>query len=379
MSRFAADPKWLVYLPPTMAPTATSRQADLLEHPAEAFAFYRSEGVPTLVCEEKHMGSRAVVVLCRDEAVAARRFGVAGGSTGVVYTRTGREFFDERERTELLLDRLRTGADATGLWSELDTDWLVLDAELLPWSAKAGELLRRQYAPVGAAARAVLPAVVSVLEHAAARGLHVADLLDAQRRRLINAHAFTAAYGRYCWPVGPGLDGIRLAPFQILAGERSSHASRDHAWHLDLIDRLVEADPGLLHPTRRLVVDVDDPASIEAGTAWWTDLTGAGGEGMVIKPLTGTVRGPRGPVQPGIKCRGPDYLRIIYGPDYTEPANLPRLRQRNINRKRSLAVREHALGLEALRRLTTGEPRWRIHEAVFAILALESEPIDPRL
>jgi hypothetical protein len=77
--------------------------------------------------------------------------------------------------------------------------------------------------------------------------------------------------------------------------------------------------------------------------------------------------------------RGREYLRIIYGPDYTLPANLARLRERNLGRKRSLALREYALGLESLRRLVDGEPLWRVHEAVFAVLALESEPVDPRL
>ena len=112
---------------------------------------------------------------------------------------------------------------------------------------------------------------------------------------------------------------------------------------------------------------------------WWTELTEAGGEGMVVKPLANLTRGKRGLVQPGLKVRGREYLRIIYGPDYTEPANLDRLRERGLGLKRSLATREYALGLEALDRAARGEPLWRVHECVFAVLALESEPVDPRL
>lgn len=108
-------------------------------------------------------------------------------------------------------------------------------------------------------------------------------------------------------------------------------------------------------------------------------LTAAGGEGMVVKPVAGLVRGPKGLVQPGIKVRGREYLRIVYGPDYTESEHLVRLRNRGVNRKRSLAAREYALGVEALDRLAAGEPLWRVHECVFAVLALESEPVDPRL
>src|SRR6266511_2119969 len=95
MSRFAANPRWLVYLPPTMSPPETTKQPSLLEHPAEAFGYFRHLGVPKVVCEEKHMGSRAVVIVCRDENVIRRRFGVVGEDTGICYTRTGRRFFDD--------------------------------------------------------------------------------------------------------------------------------------------------------------------------------------------------------------------------------------------------------------------------------------------
>jgi len=144
MSRFAIDPRWLIYLPPTMSPSETSSRPELLEHPAEAFAYYRHEGVPLVVCEEKHMGSRSVVLVCRDEDAARSRFGGVGGA-GVVYTRTGRPFFDEGLQAELL-ERLRRALDRAGMWDEFDTDWFCLDCEILPWSAKAEELLRRQYA-----------------------------------------------------------------------------------------------------------------------------------------------------------------------------------------------------------------------------------------
>jgi protein phosphatase len=378
MSRFAVDPHWLPYLPPTMAPCTTSTVDDLLEHPAEAFAAYRADEISHVVCEEKHMGSRAVVVLCRDAEVGRRRFGAADGAAGVIHTRTGRSFFAEPATETALLDRLRSAVDKAGLWTELATDWLVLDAELLPWSAKAVQLLHRQYAPVGAAARTVLPAAVDALERAAERGADVADLVARQRSRLANAESYTAAYGRYCWPVD-GLDGIALAPFTILAGEGTLYAERDRGWHADLLDRLVAADPDLLRATRRRTVDLADPASVAAGVDWWTELTAAGGEGMVVKPFAGLARGRRGLVQPGIKCRGREYLRIIYGPDYTEPENLSRLRQRSLGRKRSLALREYALGMEALARFVDNEPLWRVHEPVFAVLALESEPVDPRL
>ncbi len=379
MSRFAVDPRLLPYLPPTMAPTATSHVEGYLEHPAEAFAQYAADGVERVVCEEKHMGSRAVALVCRDADAARRRFGV-DGPTGSLYTRTGRPFFDDESVTETILDRLRTAIGEAGLWDGLDTDWLLLDAELMPWSLKAAGLLRSQYAAVGAASGAVFPGALAALEGAAARGVEVADLLARQRARASDAAAFTEAYRRYCWTTD-GLDGVRLAPFQILAVQGRSLAALPHDEQLALLDRLVEHDSsGLLQTTRRLYVDTGDPESVRAGVDWWLEMTGRGGEGMVVKPLGAVVRSTEGRlVQPGIKCRGREYLRIIYGPEYTRPENLDRLRKRFLNHKRSLAIREYALGLEALDRLAEGEPLWRVHEAVFGVLALESEPVDPRL
>ncbi|MYT16669.1 polynucleotide kinase-phosphatase [Streptomyces sp. SID4951] len=413
MSRFAIDPRLLPYLPPTMAPCATSAEEGYLEHPAEAFAGYRADGVREVVCEEKHMGSRAVVLVCRDETVAGELFGVPKGVSGALYTRTGRPFFDDPEVTERLLRRVRDCAEEAGLWDGLETGWLLLDAELMPWSLKATGLLRKQYAAVGAASGAAFPGVLDALETAAARGVEVSPLLGRQRDRAADAAAFTEAYRRYCWRVGATtedageapqepdggaglgeLDGIRLAPFQILAVQGRSLAGLPHTDQLALLDRLIAAEgavaareaggatdrPGLLATTRRILVDTEDETSVAAGIAWWQELTADGGEGMVVKPVQALIRQAGGRlVQPGVKCRGREYLRIIYGPEYTRPENLQRLRVRHLGHKRSLALREYALGLEALDRLADGEPLWRVHEAVFAVLALESEPVDPRL
>ena len=364
MSRFAVAPEQLLHLPPTMSPSATSSRPGLLEHPAEAFAYYRGEGVAEVVCQEKHMGSRAVALVRRD-------------GSGVLHTRTGRSF-SGREVTTALTARLAAAVERAGVFDELATDWVLLDAELLPWSAKAGDLVRSQYATVGAAARTALPAAVAALEQAADRGLDVGEVLDRQRRRVGDAEAFTQVYRRYCWPTD-GLTGVSFAPFQLLATAGTTYADRPHAWHLSLADRLTGADPELVRSTRSLAVDVTDPVAEAAATRWWEELTATGGEGMVVKPAANLTRGRRGYVQPGLKVRGREYLRLVYGPDYTEPRHLDRLRERSLGRKRGLALREYALGLEGLERLARGEPLWRVHECVFAVLALESEPVDPRL
>ncbi len=381
MSRFAADPKWLVYLPPTMSPSETSRRPDLLEHPAEAFAYYRAEGVPRVVCQEKHMGSRAVVVLCRDEAAARRRFGVADQGAGIVYTRTGRRFFDEESGLEAeLLARLRAAMDMTPFWDELATEWAVLDCELMPWSAKARQLLRGQYAAVGAAAGAALAESIAALEQANGNGAGVGELLDRLTGRRAMVERYVEAYRCYCWPVDSIAD-LKLAPFHLLATEGAVHTDKDHAWHMEIFARICRADASeaALLATPYHVVDVTDPAAEAEATTWWEALTERGGEGMVVKPLEFVARGRRGLAQPAVKCRGREYLRIIYGPEYTAPEHLERLRARGLGAKRALALREFALGIEALERFVRREPLRRVHECVFGVLALESEPVDPRL
>jgi protein phosphatase len=378
MSRFATNPKWLIYLPPTMSPSETSEQQGLLEHPAEALGYFRKERVDKVICEQKHMGSRAVVIVCRDRDAALRRFGVLQDEVGICYTRTGRRFFNNAALEKEFLGRIQAAVTKSGLWDQLASDWLCLDCELMPWSSKAQDLLRQQYAPTGAAARAGLAASVAALRLASARLPEVSELTTRYARRGEMAEQYIEAYRRYCWTVH-SLADLKLAPFHLLAGEGVVHTDKDHVWHMTTLARLCGADPELLLATPYKVVDMNDEVSQKDGIGWWEELTGSGGEGMVVKPLQFVPKSRRGLIQPAVKCRGREYLRIIYGPEYTAPEHLERLRSRGLGAKRSLALREFALGLEALQRFVEREPLRRVHECVFGVLALESEPVDPRL
>jgi protein phosphatase len=378
MSRFAANPKWLIYLPPTMSPSETTKREGYLEYPAEALAYYRHEGAGAVVCQQKHMGSRAVVVVCRDEEAAHKRFGVSGEGIGICYTRTGRRFFTDADLESRFLGRVHAALTAAGLWDELASDWFCLDCELMPWSAKAQELLRQQYAPTGAAAMAALPQVASLLAAGAVHNPELNGLLAEYNDRFDAGRRYVEAYRRYCWSVN-SLDDLRLAPFHLLASEGAVHVDKDHAWHMETLRRLCEADPQFLVATPWRRVDLSDGASQADACAWWESLTDAGGEGMVVKPLAFIHKGRRDLAQPAVKCRGREYLRIIYGPEYTRAEHLGQLRQRALTGKRSLALREFALGIEGLERFVRREPLRRVHECVFGVLALESEPVDPRL
>jgi len=374
MSRFATDPHWLIYLPPTMSPSETSTREEYLEYPSEALAYFRKNAIERVVCEKKHMGSRAVVVVCRNADSARTRFGVLDGRSGVCYTRTGRPFFPKLSDEAEFIARVQTAVALAGFFEEFKTDWFCLDCELMPWSAKARELVENQYASVGAAGETSLTASVESIGKSPAAAI----LKESYERRLERLKKYREAYRHYCWPVN-SLNDYKLAPFHLLASEGAVHSDKANRWHMETLSRLADADPGFIITTPFLEIDLANEGECKQACEWWEALTGKGGEGMVFKPLDFIARGPKGLVQPALKCRGREYLRIIYGPEYTAPDQLPRLRSRHLAGKRGLAAREFALGLEALERFVAREPLRRVHECVFGVLALESEPVDPRL
>ncbi|MDR1105394.1 MAG: polynucleotide kinase-phosphatase [Treponema sp.] len=404
MSRFSADPRWLIYLPPTMSPCKTSALPEFLEHPAEALEYYRKAGIAQAVCEEKHMGSRAVIVLCRSRETALNRFGVQDGSQGIIYTRTGRHFFDPSDASALaagntgmeraILERLKNVLERTGFWDQFATDWVCLDTELMPWSAKARALLLEQYGPVGRSGRDGLAAGIAALKQAisiqgpAASGgasvggggadMNIAAVLEQFEQRRECLDQYTDAYRRYCWTVS-SVEDYRIAPFHILATEGKVWNSENHLHHLETIRQYMTGIDPLFMATSHIVVDLKDGQSLAAAVDWWLKLTGSGGEGMVVKPLDFIARRGTELLQPAVKCRGREYLRIIYGPEYTVPEKLERLRSRSLSKKRRLALSEFVLGMESLERFVRGEPFHRMHECVFAVLAMENEAVDPRL
>lgn len=392
MSRFAADPHWLIYLPPTMSPCETSDLEGYLEHPLQAFAYYADRGVRHVVCEKKHMGSRCVIVACKDVQTASERFGVTDGTTGVIYTRTGRRFFDDAATESAILDRLRKVLTDTHFWQDFGTDWVCLDTELMPWSEKAQALLRTQYAPTGRAGVGSLSAAVKTLERACGRrniayevdagasgqNVDVSDLLTRYTAKLHDMERYAAAYGEYCWRVD-SVDDLRIAPFHILACEGKVFSDQKHIWHMETIRQYLTGSDPLFMATPYVCVDTSDEQSVREGVDWWLALTGSGGEGMVVKPETFIAKENGKLLQPAVKCRGSEYLRIIYGAEYLEPEHLQRLKKRSLKRKRTLALKEFSLGMESLTRFVDREPLYRVHECAFAVLALESEPVDPRL
>ena len=378
MSRFCIHPKWINYLPPTMSPPASSNFEDFLEHPDQAFDYYKKQGVKQVICEEKHMGSRAIIQIGKDSEAIKTAFGITTGETGIVYTRNGRRFFKDRELEHEFISRFSTAITKSGLWEELDTDWLTLDCEIMPWSMKAMDLIKRQYAAVGCTSYASTLVLQKALEQAKQRGLDVDHLISSAETTLENSIQFKKAYQNYCWNV-ESLNDIKVAPFHIMASEGRTHTDKNHQWHMENITKISDQDNDILFKTEYFIVDLDDADSIDSVTKWWLQQTQNLAEGMVVKPLDFIANGERGITQPAIKVRGQEYLRIIYGIDYTKPENLERLRKRSLGVKRRLAISEFKLGYESLHRFTQKVPLRQIHECAFGVLAMQSEPTDPRL
>nr|WP_234008503.1 polynucleotide kinase-phosphatase [Leptospira venezuelensis] len=379
MSRFAVNPKWLIYLPPTMSPCSTSELSGFLEHPQQAFEYYQKRGITKIVCEEKHMGSRAIITICKNEEIAKLRFGIEEEGFGICYTRTGRNFFNDPSLEKEFLDHLNRALTVSGFWEKFQTDWVCMDSELMPWSLKAQALIRDQYAAVYSAAFASFSDAIHLLKQAANLGSEEASkLIGDFENKQTSVSKYESAYSGYCWEVKSIAD-LKLAPFHILATEGKTYTDKSHAWHMENISEICRFDSNLLRATEYRSVNLESEKETEDAISWWLNLVSKGGEGMVVKPYDFLAFGKEGLLQPAIKCRGPEYLRIIYGPEYDRPENLERLRKRGLARKRSLALREFALGIEALERFVKKEPLRRIHESVFGVLALESEDVDPRL
>ncbi|MBY3433541.1 polynucleotide kinase-phosphatase [Rhizobium laguerreae] len=375
LSRFTIDPRLLVYLPPTMSPVESSTIAGFLEHPQQAFDYYRAAGQENVVVETKHMGSRAHILVCRDPAAARARFHTDDDHIGHIWTRSGNSFFKDENRRAVLE---RIALSAGPLFDDLKTDWLLLDAEIMPWNTKAASLIRDQYAPTGKAAQIGTGLVAEALSRFSQREVtDVDDLLSRFHDRHGNAEAFDKVWRGYSWET-PTIDDLRIAPFHVLASEGRVHSHERHSTHMRWIDMIVGKD-AIMAKTDFAEVSLSDPKAMEAVIDKWLHDTRRGAEGIVVKPHSFTVVQGRDMIQPALKVRGLDYLRIIYGVDYSLEENLVRLRDRATRSKRARAIKEHALGVEALDRLVRGEPLRRVHECVAAIIGLESDPSDPRL
>ena len=381
MSRFAVDPRWLVYLPPSIVPARSAPGTDTLEHPLAALAYYREHGATGAMLQELHSGTRVVAVVCRDAEVARRRFGVAGGETGAVYSARGRPFFATRAAEEDFLGRLRGALESGGVWGENAEEWVALEGVAGPGHSRMPEVDARLHpAPalywgVATAARETLAAAESALAQASGgEGGEAAALLARTRERAALAAAYATACRRSGAPAQSPRE-LRFAPVRLLASERGVHAERDARWHLDQLAPACRAAPHTLRGTRHTVVDLTHPRSEAEAVAWWKESVARGSAGVAVLPLEPSSGSGGGEIPaPALKCRGDEALRLVHGPEHTLPENRERLRGRGTRAETAHAAREWALSLEALERFTRGEGLARVHECVLAALGVKTGP-----
>ncbi|MEH6904838.1 polynucleotide kinase-phosphatase [Neobacillus drentensis] len=371
LSHYTLPLEEIVYLPPTMSPTPKpSSLPGYLEHPSDAFNYYQANGVDTMIVEKKHMGSRSILFLFKNKQVAKEYIGRE--TLGSIYTRTGRAFF-KKELEEQILQVLNE--DLSSYFEKYNTNFVLMDAEILPWNLKAKELIMNQYAHVGEMALFDRSKLREQLMKAAANGKDVGSWLDETDEKIHNALVFNEVYQKYCWET-EGLAGIQIAPFHTIAHSNETFFSQPHTWHMEKNKEFSNMSNLFVETEYRVV---NDEESMKAAIEWWEEMTEDGHEGFVVKPESYVARHKGKLLQPAIKVRGRKYLHIIYGIDYLQPENLARLKQRNAGKKQRNALKEFALGVEAVNRFVRRESLERYHECVLGVLALESDPIDPRL
>ena len=371
ISHFTLPLEQLIYIPPTMSPTpTTSSLDDYLEHPSEAFSYYKKNGITKLIAEKKHMGSRAVLLLFKNEKIAKAMVDIE--TLGIITTRTGRAFFEQATQQKIVR-QLHDELLAKNYFDNMNTDFVLLDAEILPWNLKAQSLIDAQYAHVAEHALMDRQKVLQKLQ--ATNSIDVSHWKGEYEEFMRNAVRFDAVYQNYCWPV-EDTSAIQIAPFHVLAHSNETCFHQPHTWHMDM-NRLLAQDSKLFIETEFKLIENEQDE--EAVIQWWEEMTALGHEGIVIKPQQFLPKNKGKLVQPAIKVRGREYLRIIYGMDYTDKDQLARLKKRNPSKKMKHALQEFALGLEGIERFVQGESVARIHECVLATLALESDAVDPRL
>lgn len=373
VSHYTVPIEELVYIPPTMSPTpATSSLEYYLEHPKEAIDYYRNMGIERMVAQKKHMGSRGILFLFRDIEVGRKYVGRE--TLGVIYTRTGRRFFDIETEGKVLA-RINKSLTNSDYFNKYHTEFILLDAEIMPWNLKAKELISSQYAHVAENAILDRSILKGRIENAIENNGDLARWLNEYDEKLTNALVFKEVFQKYCWEINE-IDQIQIAPFHLLAHSHETYFHKPHTWHMEMNREYALMDK-LFVETEYMVID--DDASEEEVIRWWEDMTADGHEGIVIKPETFISKSKGRLIQPAIKVRGRKYLHIIYGMDYLQPENLTRLKKRNIGKKQKHALKEFALGVEGIERLVNGESIERVHECVLGTLSMESDPVDPRL
>jgi protein phosphatase len=369
----AVSPRWLIYLPPSMSPPQPAAQAGYLEHPVEAFSYYEKKGQTHVMVQEKLDGRRAVVVLCRDQAAAAARFGAEDGRLGVVYSRRGRPIFADPAEERELLGQLHAAATAAGLWEALRTDWICCEGQLC--GGKFQPARRAEEERIAAGVVATWPRSLELLAHSTASGPE----FEALKARMGERSAGAQALARICARPEAADGDWFFVPYHLLAAQSGVFFDRPHAWHLEQLAAFTQANAPRVRALRAELLDLQDHDQRRKLINWWQELSDQGAPGIVVKPVTLELFINQEYLQPAMKVRGREALRKVYGPFYTDPELLAHHRNRSLKERRELSVRHFALGKEGLERFVAGRPHYEVFQTVFTHLAISTMDGNPLL
>lgn len=367
MGRFCLDPASLIYLPPE-TPSCGKPGSEGL---SAAFKYYAKRGAGELVCAEKRGGARAVIIAARDPD-AGRRFNLTEKKDGIIYTETGRPFFEGGRESieEGLLKGLKNALSANGFWEKYKTGWLCIDCEILPrpLAARGSEQVPRSLDAPGGPDN--LEEAILWLDKRGFSGPEdeeqaFNDLLAALKGEREREKALEDAWRRF-FHTAHNISDIQITPLNIMASEDRVWSDVNHVLQLEIIREALSGWINLA-PCRFISARPGDKASFKQAREFLEKTLSEGGAGMFIKPKDFiSARGGR-LIQPALECLGEEASRIIYGPDSGLKDH-----KRGGSEARRRALREFALGLEGLERFVSGEPLYRVHECVFGALALKS-------
>lgn len=364
------SPRWLIYLPPSMSPPQPATEPGHLEHPHEAFSYYEKKGQTHVVVQEKCAGRRAVVVICRDAAAARKHFGAQDDRIGVVYSRYGRPLLTDPADERELLSQLQAGAEAAGLWEALKTDWLCLEGQLSGAQFQPGQ--SEEQARIAAGVAAAWPTTLNMLQGTKATD---PDFL-ALRARMQARGALVERLAGLCAAEARATTWF-FTPYHLLAAQSGTFFHQPHAWHTAQLSAFSQGHPTRVRALRSEVLDLQDHDHRRSLVAWWQELSEAGAPGIIVKPVTLELFVNHEYLQPAMKVRGREALRMVYGPFYTEHDLLAHHRTRSLKERRELVIRHFVLGKEALTRFVAGQPHAEVLQIITTHLAISTMDGNP--
>jgi hypothetical protein len=373
-SKINIDKRWLIFLPWAIASLQTTKSGADFERPEDAISYYRDELIAKVVVQEKHMGSRGIVVLCSTHEAARERFGIDSEAAGCAYTRNGRRFFNDDDTEGVFLEKLREALSRSRFWQRFSTNWVLLDGEILPWSIKAAD--SSEESDLAEAGFLVLKATSEALDPST-RSVVRRDWLERVEHGISGLNSYNAMFRKYR-SEAHDLRALRFAPFHLLAAEGRTFFDRPHPFHIEVLSRIAKSGAGFLIPTRQQIVCTSVRATWEQTISWWEEISKQSSEGFVVKPFPFVPRGRRGRAQPALKCRSSEHLRLVYGPDYDTRDHRESLASRQaLGRRRSKhrrILRQFTFAMEAVTRFVQRNSLDAVHECILGVLAQEVAP-----